>query len=109
MLGYDPRLQLLHEDDAVDALLRATLIEAVGTYNVAGDGALYLSQAARRLGRPQVPVPAGVLPWFLGRVDPPIWLLRYGRVVDTARIKKELGFAPTYTTAEALQALRGGR
>jgi UDP-glucose 4-epimerase len=105
MLGYDPRLQLLHEDDAVDALLQATLGEAVGTYNVAGEGALYLSQAARRLGRPQLPVPAAMLPWFLGRVDPPLWLLRYGRVVDTSRIKKELGFAARYTTAEALQAL----
>jgi len=109
MLGYDPRLQLLHEDDAVEALLRATLAEAVGTYNVAGEGTLYLSQAARRLGRPQLPLPAAMLPWFLGRVDPPLWLLRYGRVVDTSRIKKELGFAPAYTTAEALQSLRESR
>ena len=109
MLGYDPRLQLLHEDDAVDAVLRATFADAVGTYNVAGDGALYLSQAARRLGRAQLPVPAVALPWFLGRVDLPLGLLRYGRVVDTTRIKKELGFVPTYTTAEALQTLREGR
>lgn len=109
VLGYDPRLQLLHEDDAVEALLRATLGDVAGTYNVAGDGALYLSQAARRLGRLALPTPAVALPWFLGRVDLPLGLLRYGRVVDTSRIKKELGFVPAYSTAAALKTLGGAR
>jgi UDP-glucose 4-epimerase len=107
VLGYDPRVQLLHEDDAVEALVRATLGDAAGTYNVAGDGVLYLSQAARRLGRFTLPMPAVALPWFLGRVDVPLGLLRYGRVVDTSRIKKELGFIPAYSTAAALETLGG--
>jgi UDP-glucose 4-epimerase len=106
VLGYDPRIQLLHEDDAVGALVVAVLDHAAGTYNVAGDGALYLSQAARRLGRLTLPAPAPVLPWLLGRVDVPVGLLRYGRVVDTARMTKELGFHPEYTTADALETLR---
>ena len=32
-----------------------------GTFNLAGDGVLMLSQALRRLGRPTVPVPAFLL------------------------------------------------
>jgi UDP-glucose 4-epimerase len=105
VLGFDPRMQLLHAEDAVGALLVAVLGDAEGTYNVAGDGAVYLSQAARRLGRLALPVPAVALPWMLGPVDVAVGLLRYGRVVDTSRMKKELGFQPAYTTAEALRAV----
>jgi UDP-glucose 4-epimerase len=106
VLGFDPRIQLLHEDDAVAALLVAVLGGAVGTFNVAGDGVLYLSQAARRLGRLSLPVPPPALPWLIGRLDLPNGQLRYGRVVDTARMTKELGFRPAHTTASALETLR---
>ena len=52
VLGYDARLQFLHEDDLLGALQHATLGGVHGTFNVAGDGVLMLSQALRRLGRP---------------------------------------------------------
>ena len=61
MLGYDARLQFLHEDDLLGALHHATLGGVHGTFNVAGDGVLMLSQALRRLGRPTVPVPGFAL------------------------------------------------
>ena len=44
-LGYDPRLQLLHEWDAVEALVRACVTEHRGVVNVAGDGVVSLAQA----------------------------------------------------------------
>src|SRR5205814_7453076 len=37
-LGFDPRLQLLHEADAVDVLRLATVSHRPGVVNVAGDG-----------------------------------------------------------------------
>ena len=55
VLGYDPRLQFLHEDDATDVLVTAVMGSFTGTVNVAGDGVLMLSQCLRRSGR--VPVP----------------------------------------------------
>lgn len=55
VLGYDPRLQFVHEDDVVDVLeiaarepRRGTLNS--GTFNIAGDGVLLLSQCSRRPG-----------------------------------------------------------
>src|SRR3712207_5737313 len=54
-LGYDARVQLLHEDDALAVLTRATTGDFAGTVNVGGEGTLLLSQVIRRLGRLQVP------------------------------------------------------
>ncbi len=58
VLGFDARMQFLHETDLLAALRHATVDGVHGTFNVAGDGVLMLSQAVRRLGRPTVPVPA---------------------------------------------------
>ena len=55
--GYDPRLQFLHEDDAVEVLRLARRRHHPGVFNVAGDGVLLLSQAVRRAGRSAVPLP----------------------------------------------------
>ena len=52
-----PRLQFLHEHDLLAVLQHAALTGVAGTYNVAGDGVLMLSQAIRRLKRPSVPLP----------------------------------------------------
>ena len=58
VLGYDARVQLLHEEDALAVLERAASLELPGTFNVAADGVLLLSQAIRRAGRIAIPVPA---------------------------------------------------
>lgn len=116
VFGYDPRLQFVHEDDAVEALRvaageprRGTL--NAGTFNVAGDGVLLLSQCARRLGRPTVSLPLPAL--RLGRSalrsvgvsdfsPEQVRLLTHGRVVRTVQMRETLGFEPRYTTAAAL-------
>src|SRR3954465_5652002 len=49
VLGYDPRFQLCHEDDGLEVLRLATMEDRPGTFNVAGDGVLLLSQLVRRL------------------------------------------------------------
>jgi UDP-glucose 4-epimerase len=110
VLGYDARLQLLHESDLLAVLHHATLGGVHGTFNVAGDGVLMLSQAVRRLGRPTVAVPgfamqaAGTLSRQarLRRIDGQLTgLLSFGRGLDTTRMHEVLGFWPRYTTASA--------
>jgi UDP-glucose 4-epimerase len=110
VLGFDPRLQFVHEQDGLDALWRATIGDFPGTFNVAGDGVLTLSQAIRRTGHPFAAIPSPVAPWIgqvlrrLGVADftaEQIRLLTHGRVVDTARMKDVLGLTPRYTTPEA--------
>ncbi|WP_457207951.1 NAD-dependent epimerase/dehydratase family protein [Nocardioides sp. P5_C9_2] len=110
VLGFDPRLQFLHEDDLLDVLRHAVTAGSPGTFNVAGDGMLMLSQAVRRLGRPSVTLPAvavGRLGSTLRRArmadfsPEQIGFLTYGRGVDTTRMRTELGFEPRFTTASA--------
>lgn len=117
-LGFDPRLQLLHEEDAVEALYQSMVNECRGIFNIAADGVVYLSKALRMLGRIQLPLPlpaaqmtAGVLR-RLGVVDFPMDQLKmilYGRVVSTLRAKEAFGFAPKYTTEGALRDFRDER
>ena len=110
VLGYDPRLQFLHEDDLLEVLRRAAVSGPPGTFNVAGDGVLTLSQAVRRLGRPSTPLPS----FAVGRLGSTLRqarvsdfspeqlsFLTYGRGVDTTRMRTELGFEPKFTTASA--------
>ena len=116
--GFDPRLQFLHEQDAVEALYLALKSDATGIYNIAADGVVYLSQAIRLLGRVEVPIllpaaqtAAGLLRRF-GVIDFPtdqLKLMLFGRVIDTRRAKENLGFAPAYTTRETLQDFRDRR
>ncbi|MFJ6751252.1 MULTISPECIES: NAD-dependent epimerase/dehydratase family protein [unclassified Streptomyces] len=114
VLGYDPRLQFVHEDDAIDVLRiaaseprRGTLNS--GTFNIAGDGVLLLSQASRRLGRPTLPLFLPTVTWAgsalrsIGITDfspEQIRMLTHGRVVQTTQMRETLGFQPQYTTAE---------
>jgi UDP-glucose 4-epimerase len=111
VLGYDPRLQFVHEDDGVEVLCRMTAEDHPGCFNVAGDGVMLLSQAVRRTGRPVVRLPARAV-LTLGDVgrrfgglagfSPELqrWLT-YGRVIDTSRAVHELGSRPKYTTEAA--------
>jgi UDP-glucose 4-epimerase len=113
VLGFDPRLQCCHEDDALAALAHSTLSDVSGTFNVAGDGVLMLSQAVRRLGSPSVAVPTaafGAISTLFPaarRADlssEETSFLTYGRGVDTTAMREVLGFEPAFTTAEAFDS-----
>ena len=56
-LGFDPRLQLLHADDATGALVAATHNPVRGPVNVAPSGTISLTRILRMAGRPTLPVP----------------------------------------------------
>ncbi|MFF5264150.1 NAD-dependent epimerase/dehydratase family protein [Actinomadura viridis] len=111
VLGFDPRLQFVHEDDGIEVLRRMAVERHPGTFNVAGDGVLLLSQALRRAGRPYVPMPAPSMSVMgdagrrfagLSGFSPELlrWLT-YGRVIDTGRLEAELSWRPKYSTEAA--------
>ena len=109
VIGHDPRLQFLHEEDLFDVLRHSAVADVAGTFNVAGDGVLMLSQAVRRLQRPWMPMPAADFsPEQIG-------FLTYGRGVDTTAMRSVLGFEPRFTSEEAfadfgaLLPVTGGR
>ncbi|GAA3809955.1 NAD-dependent epimerase/dehydratase family protein [Amycolatopsis tucumanensis] len=117
VLGYDARLQLLHSSDALAILEKATLEDKPGVFNAGGDGALTLSQAIRRAGRVELPVPrtmVGTVAKMLrgARVDfspDQVRLLNYGRVVDTTRLTEVFGYRPRWSTEAAFDDYVTGR
>jgi UDP-glucose 4-epimerase len=119
VLGFDPRVQLLHAEDALEVLRRATLTGRGGTVNVGGEGVLLLSQMVRRAGRVPIPVPApavqvaGLAVRRAGLLDlsrEQLRFLEFGRVVDVTRLRTEFGSTPRYDTVGAFDdVVRGGR
>ena len=106
VLGFDPRLQVLHEDDSVEALAQAVRRPVRGAVNVAGRGTISLSAALRRLRRRAVGVPHPLFGSVAGRLgfsEEMIRYLRYGRGVEIERLTRELGYEPR-PTVEALEA-----
>jgi UDP-glucose 4-epimerase len=118
IIGHDARMQLLHEQDALGALERATIAGKAGTFNIGASGVIMMSQAIRRSGRLALPMPRAALSavdslWRAGRtteIDPErLDYLSYGRVMDTTRMRTELGYTPKWTTTEAFDDYVRGR
>lgn len=110
VLGYDARMQFLHEDDAIEVLRRATIESFPGTFNVAPRDCLTLSQAIRRSGRIAMPLlrplvgPVGRRMANGHTADfsaEQVRFLTYGRVIDSSRIERHAGYVPGRSTSEA--------
>jgi UDP-glucose 4-epimerase len=116
-LGFDPRLQLVHAEDATGALLAATLDPIRGAVNVAPRGSISLSRALRLAGRTAVPVPHPLFAPAMARLGDrlgagtlygdAVRLLRYGRGVDNTRMREELGFEPRFDATGAIRDFAG--
>lgn len=112
VLGYDPRLQFCHEDDAVEVLRRVVCGRHPGIFNVAGDGVIYLSQAIRLAGRIPAPVPRPFVDAVAGLVyrrrhidvsPEQLRFLQFGRAIDTTRLRTDLGYQPRYSSRAAFE------
>jgi UDP-glucose 4-epimerase len=114
-LGFDPRLQLLHSDDATGALLAAVKDPLRGPVNVAPSGAISLSRALRLARRPGLPIPHPLFEPALSRLGSRLGVggllgdgvrfLRYGRGVDNTRLREELGYEPAYDAEGTIRDL----
>lgn len=108
--GFDPRLQVTHEDDTVHALEHALDHDTEGTFNIAADGQLYLSRFLRLGRRIPQPLPGRLLESALkalARVDIAVprhvqALLKHGRIVDTTLMRSEFGFEPKHTCRQTV-------
>ena len=110
-LGFDPRLQFVHEHDALEALLAAIRNPVRGAVNVAGRGTIGLIRMIRLAGRPPLPVPGPLSRRSASRAaarperlsEDFRRLLRYGRAADIRRLEEEVGYVPSYSTVAAVQ------
>jgi UDP-glucose 4-epimerase len=117
--GFDPRLQLLHEEDAAEAIVRAVLSDHHGVFNVSAGGVVLLSQAIAIMGGSPAPVlpPYGrwmgrlALRAFAG-VNLPAYLadvIAYGSVMDCSRLEAAFGWRPAYSSRAVMDALARGK
>jgi UDP-glucose 4-epimerase len=113
LLGYDPLMQFLHEDDALAALALAVSLRPIGPLNIAPHGVLPLSSILLLLGRTALPLPAPLAEttmrtlWSgMGVGTPPSWLdyLRYLWVADGSRAEQALGMSYRFSTRETVLA-----
>lgn len=109
VMGYDPLMQFVHEDDCLHAFERAVLSPHPGIYNLVGRGVLPLSTALRLAGKRIVSMPSPLLyrmayyPSQQQTGDAPAGFydyLRYLWVADGARGWEAFG-EPAYTSKEA--------
>jgi UDP-glucose 4-epimerase len=112
-LGFDPRLQLLHADDATGALEAATRNPVRGAVNVAPSGSISLSHLLRLARRPSLPIPHPLFGPALERLGRqlgagPVYgdgvrLFRFGRGVDNRRLRTEIGYEPRFDAVAAVR------
>ena len=112
--GADPPLQFVHQDDLMDVLVRCVLSDFPRLYNVAGEGTILWSEAARLLRRWLVSLPAPLLyaatdlAWLLRlQSDSPssgLNFIRYPWVASSDKIKRELGVRFRHTSREAWES-----
>ena len=110
VMGFDARLQFVHEDDGLESLRHAVHARKPGTFNVAGDGVITLSQSIRRMGKKQLSVPQFMFSTIgrnlsrTGVVDfspEQIRFMTYGRVLDTSDYTATFDHRLRYSTPDA--------
>ncbi len=115
LMGFDPMVQLLHEDDVVGALLAVLEPGARGVYNVTGPDPAPLSAIVQRIGKPNLEIPHPVLAVVVKRMHnarvwkfPPAELehIRYGCMVNGDRLRADVGYFYERSLEDIIQAFR---
>jgi UDP-glucose 4-epimerase len=120
LLGFDPLLQLIHEDDVVEALAFAIIHDVGGAFNVGTEGTLPLSRILRLAGTVPMPIFHPLAYWGLDffkgsrwqpyRFVPIEWdYLRYPWVSDLTKMVEIMGFSPVVMADEAVREFARGQ
>jgi UDP-glucose 4-epimerase len=114
VLGYDPMMQFLHEEDLSEAIAQSLEHALQGVYNVTGPGAVPLHTAIRETGGQPLPLPEalfrpllrrgfgwGLLPWPDGAID----YLKFPVTLSGKRFEEETGFRPLFGLEETFACI----
>ncbi len=114
LLGFDPMVQMVHQEDVVRAL-ELTLKPGIrGIFNMAGPPPISLSRALKRLGRATVPIPYPLARFGLDRLwrlrmssfpAPELDFVRFVCMVDDRRAREVLGYEPRFGIDETLRSV----
>lgn len=113
--GAEVPVQILWEEDAADAVVRAVARQAEGIFNLGAEPVWSLRRMALHGRRWGIPVPQGMiralhpLAWRLTRhAGDPGWVqgLDGALQMDCSRAREHLGWTPRVSTSECLERLR---
>ena len=114
LLGFDPMVQVVHQDDVVRAIECALAPGIRGVFNVAGPEPLPLSRVIRLLGRAVLPVPdslarvvlEGMWKYRLSSFPAPeLDHIKYVCMVDDQRARAQMGYRPRRSLEETVRAV----
>ena len=109
--GSDSPFVFIWDEDLVAIVLQGVVASKVGIYNLAGDGALSMTEIAQQLQKPLIVLPAALLQalLWLGKVlrltrygPEQVDFLRYRPVLSNSALKQQFGFVPSKTSAQVL-------
>ncbi len=114
--GYNPPLQFVHEDDVARAIIAILEKQGKGPFNVAPPDAVTLQEAVELTQRFSVRLPLALLKRLVGlawRLQLPVMkappslldFMRWPWVLDSTRLREELGFGFRYSSKETLEIL----
>ena len=113
LLGYDPLVQLLHPDDAVEAFELALDKAVSGAFNIVPTRPITLDTALHTAAKIPVPIPHPLAYplvdalWAAGVAEAPGRFVDYVRflfVADGEKARRQLGFVARHSSREALLA-----
>jgi UDP-glucose 4-epimerase len=114
LMGFDPMVQVIHEQDVTEAIVLALQPNVHGIINITGPGEVPLSVILRELGKPVIPIPA---PLFEAMVKglwrfhltsfprPELAYIRFTCMVDGSRARRLMGFRPRHSLKETIRAV----
>ncbi|MBI5505697.1 MAG: SDR family oxidoreductase [Deltaproteobacteria bacterium] len=109
VMGFNPMMQFLHEEDLAEAVNVALEKKIRGVYNVAGPGAVPLKRALEEIGRPYFSIPDPVAQTLISTLFglgiytfPPgaIDFIKYPCTINDQRFRQATGFRARHTLAE---------
>ena len=118
LAGFDPMLQLIHQEDAARAMVEALRPGLKGVYNVVGPGEVPLSAVLRELGRTPIPVPHVVARPLLGTLfryrlanfpPPELDHIQFLCMVDGSRWRADVGWVPQHSMKDTIRSVDGER
>ena len=114
LMGFDPMIQVLHQDDVVSAIVAALRPTIRGIFNIAGPPPLPLSRLISLTGRQRLAIPHFLAQGIIKRLwqyratsfpAPELDHIRYVCMVDDRRAREVLGYAPGHGIEATVRAV----
>ncbi len=107
LLGFDPMLQFIHQEDLADAVTACGLADERGIFNLAGRDACPFREALSLCGTRTYPLPSSLVAAFLRTFQlQPAYLVnffKYPCIISDERFRKTFAWEPKWRLADALR------